>query len=537
MSTNNNMCAIYVRVSQQKKDKEKFSIPAQIRILTEYAKVKGWKIYGVYNENENRRDASGENLTDRPKILQLLADTKEGKFQYCLVIELERLSRSEDMFDWLTIRKTLVDNNVQVVTPSSQMDLSDEDESFLFFLFGSLSSREKKKTLKRLRRGAEQAARSGIYLGTRHVRYGYRYDKNTKKLIPVPEEVETVKLGFKKISEGMSIWSFVRYLTEQGYRNRFGNPFTTRHWSVVLRSKFYLDGHLLWNGIRSEKPVVVPIIDETTWEKANDVIDHNSKHYGTFSKRTDSNYILQGCLKCDYCSANMVGASRISNHKTRAKKRAYRCGTYISRTRASCPGQSIDAEMAESQSYEILKRLVTDKDLLEMEKEEIKSTIAERNPELEKNIRMFKELLTENKKKQKKCLEAFYAEAMTQGQFKEENSKLQDEEKGIEKDIKDTEKLIRDTRKFEVNLKTVFSLLDNFDGIWNNLENKDKKLIYRIVFKNIYVEQKPRKHYKKISRYELYEPFKSMAEYIDSEKRLENQCENSVLQLRPSVVR
>ena len=138
MSTNNNTCAIYVRVSQQKKNKEKYSIPAQIRILTDYAKMKKWDIFEIYNENEKKRDASGETIAKRPKLLKLLEDAKLKQFNYCLVIDLDRLSRSEDLFDWLAIEKVFCDNEIQIITPSHRFDLSDEDDAFLFLLFAQV---------------------------------------------------------------------------------------------------------------------------------------------------------------------------------------------------------------------------------------------------------------------------------------------------------------------------------------------------------------------------------------------------------------
>jgi DNA invertase Pin-like site-specific DNA recombinase len=534
----NGICAIYIRVSQQKKDKEKFSIPAQERILTDLAQKSGHAIYCIYNENQDRRDASGETISERPKMIQLLEDAKSRKFQYCLVIELERLSRSEDMFDWLTIRKTFLDNSVKIITPTQELDLSDEDDTFMFYLFGSLSSREKRRTLRRLRRGAEEAARKGVYLGTRHVKYGFSYDKNKRKLVPIPSEVELIKLGFKKVAEGSSIWSLASYLTTQGYRNRFGKPFTTRHWSCVLRSRFYVDGHLIWNGIRSEKPVVEPFIDPETWQKANEVIDLNKLKYGeAFNNRTDSPFELQGVLKCRYCNGNMAGATRLSNHRTLTKKRTYRCSTYLSRGKAACSGQSIDAKMVESQAYEILRDVVDDKDLLELEREEIKNSLAERNPEIRKNIELFNRQLNDNRRKQKKCLEAYYAMALSKEQFKEENTRLLDEEKLLEKELQGAEQLMRDTRRFEGNIDKVFALLENFDDIWHNLSSNDKKILYRNIFNFIYIEDKPRKHYKKIDKYELNEPFASILNYRKYEKCLKNQTNRSVLQLLPSVAR
>lgn len=530
--------AIYVRVSQQKKDKEKYSIPAQIRILQDYVKQQNGVVYKIYNENENRLDASGETIADRLVFQQLLGDAKQKKFHACLVIDPDRLSRSEDLFDWLTIRKIFTENSIEVVTPTQRFDLSDEDDSFMFFLFGSLSSREKRKTLKRLRRGAEESVRKGIYQGTRYVVYGYRYDKLQKKLIPILEEIKLIILIFKKVAAGMSTWALLTYLNEKGYKNRMGKTFTSHHLLCILHRRFYCDGYYIWNGIRSEKPIVEPRVEIDTWEEANETLAfHKSKMAQTKNTRSDSDFILQGSLKCRHCTKNMVGGTRISNHKTGEKKKAYRCCTYLSRGKSACTGQSVDAKMVETQAYEILKKIVGNKELLELEKEEIRNLLAETNPDLEKNIKISEQQLKENKQKQKKCLDAHYDDALSLKQFKTENTRLLDEEKTIQHELARIKQLLKESQTYQGNIEKIFALLGNFDEIWQNLSPNDKKMLFRNVFKSIYIEDKSRKHYKNIENYELYEPFASILETGKSQIGGETQWENAILQLRPLDVR
>src|SRR5205809_968283 len=103
--------ALYVRVSTEAQT-EKFSLPAQRRILTEYAERQKWE-YEIYED----AGISGETLDARPAMQRLLWDVAAGRVGVALAMELTRFSRSRDLFDWLTIRKTFRTAGIQWGTP------------------------------------------------------------------------------------------------------------------------------------------------------------------------------------------------------------------------------------------------------------------------------------------------------------------------------------------------------------------------------------------------------------------------------------
>jgi len=108
--------AIYVRVSTQQQT-EKYSLDAQKRILSDYCDRHGYE-YEIYED----AGISGETIEDRPAIKKLLADIPEDDYDIVLVIELERLSRSEELLDWLVIKKILRDNGVKLATSEQMLD-------------------------------------------------------------------------------------------------------------------------------------------------------------------------------------------------------------------------------------------------------------------------------------------------------------------------------------------------------------------------------------------------------------------------------
>jgi len=320
-------CAIYIRVSTQRQ-REKFSLPAQRKILTDYAKSKGWS-YVVYDEGAG----SGETIENRPQILRLLQDAKDRKFQVCLVIELERLSRDEDLLDWLTIKKTFRDNKIKIATPAQTYDLEDDEDDFLSDLFGALAKREKKKLLKRMKRGSLEAVTKGVYIGN-HFRLGYRYDKTVKNLVVDPEEAEIVKLIFKLCNEdNLGTVKIAEYLNsrripaplefaqkkgilKKDSKLKIGSWTGGVVWRILTNPIYY--GLYHYNKVEHKNQKVIGKRPEKEWVKMTvepiityedfEWAQENIKNRAKWSDRNrKAEYLLSGLLYCGECESKLQG--------------------------------------------------------------------------------------------------------------------------------------------------------------------------------------------------------------------------------------
>lgn len=325
-------CAIYMRVSSERQ-REKYSLSSQKRILTEHAKRQGWD-YVFYDEGVG----SGETIVGRPQMYQLLEDAKKRKFNVCLVIEMERLSRGEDLFDWLTIKKVFRDNDIKIATPNQIFDLADDEDDFISDLFGALAKREKKKLLKRTKRGLLEAVRKGQYVGS-HYRLGYKYNKATRKLEVVSEEAEVVKLIFKLCNEDdMGIDAIAEHLrikgipTVLGFAKRKGvydpkkeyKRLKEGEWSGrtvwrILTNPIY-HGVYYYNRVEHKNKRVVgkrprkdwvemavdPIITKEEFDLAQERLKARSKWA---DRNTKTEYLLGGLLYCGHCGSRLQGAT------------------------------------------------------------------------------------------------------------------------------------------------------------------------------------------------------------------------------------
>ncbi len=142
--------------------------------------------------------ASGESITDRPLMRQLLADVGDGKWEGVYVMEVERLARGDTMDQGRVARtfmfsKTLILTPAKVYSPANEFDV----EYFEFSLF--MSRREYKTINRRIQAGRMQSVREGKYICSRPA-YGYRkikipHDKGFTLEI-IPHEADVVRQIF-----------------------------------------------------------------------------------------------------------------------------------------------------------------------------------------------------------------------------------------------------------------------------------------------------------------------------------------------------
>ena len=137
----------------------------------------------IYREIE-----SGETISARPVMQQLLSEVEHGIWEGVLVMEVERLARG-DTIDQGIVAKAFKYSETKIITPAKTYDPSNEfDEEY--FEFGLFMSRREYKTInRRLQAGRIASAKEGKYQGSRPP-YGYKIVKivgekgNTLEIVP-----------------------------------------------------------------------------------------------------------------------------------------------------------------------------------------------------------------------------------------------------------------------------------------------------------------------------------------------------------------
>ena len=142
---------------------------------------------------------SGETISARPWMQQLLLEVMQGKWEGVLVMEVERLARG-DTKDQGTVAEAFKFSHTKIITPTKVFDPDNEydEEYFEFNLF--MSRREYKTINRRIQRGRVSAFEEGWYIaGT--APYGYEKVKKKENkgyvLEVVPDEAKIVQLIYE----------------------------------------------------------------------------------------------------------------------------------------------------------------------------------------------------------------------------------------------------------------------------------------------------------------------------------------------------
>ena len=323
---NNNMkyyCA-YLRKSRKDMDAEAHghgeTLARHEKQLRDFADSIGIKISKFYREV-----VSGETISARPVMQQLLSDVENGMWAGVLVVEVERLARGNTL-DQGIVSNAFQYSNTKIITPLKTYDPNNDydEEYFEFGLF--MSRREYKKINQRLHAGIVASVKEGKHVGT-SAPYGYDKYKLPKQKgysLKINEhEAKMVSLIFNLYINGNGIDFIAQKLNKLGYKPRRSNEFSKSTISHILTNPVYI-GKIQYTDKATIKKVVngniirvrnkdkniiyvdglhEPIIDLNTWNKVQNIRKNN------LINRTKVDYTLKNpmasILKCGLCGKSL----------------------------------------------------------------------------------------------------------------------------------------------------------------------------------------------------------------------------------------
>lgn len=147
--------AIYLRKSRDENSDTEDVLWKHRTRLVEYAQQNGWQ-YDIFEE----KIMTGETLTDRPVIQQLLQEIEKYKYDAVLVVHPDRLSRGGSR-DFGLITSVLKYANTYLLTPERSYYLSDSSDALLLGIEGVMSNNELSLIKSRFRWGKIQGVKKG----------------------------------------------------------------------------------------------------------------------------------------------------------------------------------------------------------------------------------------------------------------------------------------------------------------------------------------------------------------------------------------
>lgn len=324
--------------------------------LISVAKKERHTIAAVYEEV-----VSGESVTERPRIQEMLRAVEAQNVDAVLVMDLDRLGRG-DMLDQGLLDRAFRYSGTQILTPNEAYDPSSETWELVFGIKSLVAREELKSITRRMQRGRVASASEGKSI-SKIPPYGYLRDENLR-LYPDEETSWVVKKMFEMMRDGHGRQTIAGELDRLGI-----NPPNSRRktWSpssitAIIKNEVYI-GTIIWGQVKYVKrngkyqKKKVPRENWTIKENAHDPIVSpelfeaaNLAHSGRWRPSTVASKKLSnpmaGVLKCAVCGYTML-----------YQPRPNRPNDYIRCAQPSCKGvqKGASLQLVESKLLEALR--------------------------------------------------------------------------------------------------------------------------------------------------------------------------------------
>ncbi|HWL06502.1 MAG TPA: recombinase family protein, partial [Xanthobacteraceae bacterium] len=331
-------------VSSKEQEKEGFSIPAQLKLLKEYAAANGFAVAQEYIDVETAKQ------TGRAAFGEMVAYLKaHPSVRVMLVEKTDRLYRN--LKDWVTVDEL----DVEMHFPKEGVVLSRESRSSEKFMHGIKVLMAKNyidNLSEEARKGMQEKAEQGIWPTKTPLGYRNVTGPDGKKIIATdPAIAPLIGKLFEWYARGdISLKEAARKAHTAGLtypKSGAKVPVSTVH--TILRNRLYT-GWFEWNGklIEGKHEALVPV---ELWERVQGVLDGR---FASKAKRGRHDFAFSGLIACHACGCAVVGEIKKQRYIY------YHCTGYADKCQgnpASCRRKHVREEALEAQFTELLGRL------------------------------------------------------------------------------------------------------------------------------------------------------------------------------------
>src|SRR5438270_2334800 len=222
----------YARVSSREQEREGYSIPAQQKLLREYALRSGLRIIREFVDAETAKTAG------RKAFGEMLEFIRQNGCRSILVEKTDRLYRN--FRDCITLED--LDTEIHLVKEGQIIAKDSKSHAKLIHGFHVLLARNYSENLREeVKKGMREKAEQGIYPGNPPM--GYRIDPATRSPIPYGEKAALVRRIFSLYATGNYSLSELR----QTIFEETGIKISRAYLEKILKNRFYL-GFFTWSG-------------------------------------------------------------------------------------------------------------------------------------------------------------------------------------------------------------------------------------------------------------------------------------------------
>jgi site-specific DNA recombinase len=365
---------IYARVSSKEQEKEGFSIPAQLKLLKEYAAANGFSVAQEYIDVETAKQIG------RAAFGEMVAYLKaHPSVRVMLVEKTDRLYRN--LKDWVTVDEL----DVEMHFPKEGVVLSRDSRSSEKFMHGIKVLMAKNyidNLSEETRKGMTEKAAQGFWPSNAPL--GYRNvtrDDGRKIIVPDKQTAPIIAKMFEWYAWGdVSTQEITKKARAAGLVfKKSGGRIPKSTVIAILHNRIYT-GRFDWDG-KTYEGNYEAIVPAELWERVQDVMDSRNAR-GAKKGRRD--FAFSGLIACHACGCAVVGEIKKERYVY------YHCTGYADKCHgnpAFCRRKYVREEALEARFTELLGRLRFDDDVLEWVRSALHSSHADERREHEEAIK------------------------------------------------------------------------------------------------------------------------------------------------------
>lgn len=353
-----NGAVLYVRVSSKEQEKEGFSIPAQNKLLREYADANEFALLREFVDVETAKN-SGRTAFD--EMITFLRQ-HSASCRTILVEKTDRLYRN--LKDWVTLDELdleihLVKENVVISRDSRS------SEKFMHGIKVLMAKNYCDNLSEETRKGMTEKAAQGIWPSCAPIGYTNVLGANSKRgIAPDPGRASLVTRMFELYATGdYSLKQLAHWAGSAGLTFRkSGRSINKATVHAMLRNRIYT-GDFDWDG-KTYSGIHPPLVSRELWDKAQDTMDRRFAHRYRIVKH---DFPFSGLIRCGHCGCALVGEIK------KGRYIYYHCTGQKGR----CAEPYARQELLESRFVEVLRSISLDDDVLQLVREALRQSHAD----------------------------------------------------------------------------------------------------------------------------------------------------------------
>lgn len=345
---------IYARDSSKEQEKEGFSIPAQMKLLTEYAGRKGFSVVADFKDVETAKQAG------RTKFNEMVGYLEEhSEVRAILVEKTDRLYRN--FKDYVI----LDDLDLEIHLVKEGEVLSKASKSHQKFIHGIKVLMAKNycdNLSEETKKGMNEKAAQGGYPHKAPI--GYLNDQVKHTIIVDPPKAAWIRKMFEWWATGdFSLEDIRQKCIASGFvGGRGSRAISKSKVELILKSTFYV-GRFKWQG-KLYQGTHEPIISQDLFDRAQEVFEKRKKKSGKYREHA---FAFGGLITCGVCGCAVTAEIQ------KGKYVYYHCTDY----HRKCDEPYYPEAKLEGQFDQIVQGISIDEETVEWLKKALKESLEE----------------------------------------------------------------------------------------------------------------------------------------------------------------